>query len=263
MLSLKDGSVKNVVGGDNLQPDNLFAYGDVDGKGAVAKLQHPLDVKFTKIGDEDLLVVADSYNHALKIINLKTKNCQRIKMDRYTQLNEPNSVFIGEDNRIWIADTNNHGIKCIDWPQASTENEFDVDIFKIEFANECFGTNKLVVEDSYLKGNIQLKLDDIDINFDAPNDWKLIIETVKSGRFEYSGVIDQSRKNCDKMGVFNLVSTDLQIDAIEAIELELNIIHCEKSSGVCKMLKNKMLFNKAQLESMSNSSRELILLKLS
>lgn len=32
-LSLKDGNVKGLVGGDQFQPDNLFAYGDSDGKG--------------------------------------------------------------------------------------------------------------------------------------------------------------------------------------------------------------------------------------
>lgn len=38
---------------------DLFAYGDVDGKGIDAKLQHPLGV--ATIGE--LIYVADSYNH--------------------------------------------------------------------------------------------------------------------------------------------------------------------------------------------------------
>ena len=29
MVNLKDGCVKNVVGGDQLQPDDLFAYGTI------------------------------------------------------------------------------------------------------------------------------------------------------------------------------------------------------------------------------------------
>ena len=39
---------------------NLFAYGDVDGKGIDAKLQHPLGVA---VQDESTVIVADSYNH--------------------------------------------------------------------------------------------------------------------------------------------------------------------------------------------------------
>lgn len=38
---------------------DLFAYGDVDGKGIDAKLQHPLGV--AAIGES--VYVADSYNH--------------------------------------------------------------------------------------------------------------------------------------------------------------------------------------------------------
>lgn len=40
---------------------NLFAFGDVDGKGVDAKLQHPLGVAWTP--EQSLLYVADSYNH--------------------------------------------------------------------------------------------------------------------------------------------------------------------------------------------------------
>lgn len=40
---------------------NLFAFGDVDGKGVDAKLQHPLGVAWAP--QQRLLYVADSYNH--------------------------------------------------------------------------------------------------------------------------------------------------------------------------------------------------------
>ena len=39
---------------------DLFAYGDLDGRGVTAKLQHPLGVA---VRDADTLLVADSYNH--------------------------------------------------------------------------------------------------------------------------------------------------------------------------------------------------------
>ena len=40
---------------------NLFAFGDADGKSVDAKLQHPLAVCYHE--DEDVVYVADSYNH--------------------------------------------------------------------------------------------------------------------------------------------------------------------------------------------------------
>merc|ERR1712038_2041019 len=44
-LLVKNGGVSNVIGGDR-DPTNLFAYGDKDGKGSEAKLQHPLGVAY-------------------------------------------------------------------------------------------------------------------------------------------------------------------------------------------------------------------------
>lgn len=43
---------------------NLFAFGDVDGKGVDAKLQHPLGVAW--MPEQSLLYVADSYNHKVR-----------------------------------------------------------------------------------------------------------------------------------------------------------------------------------------------------
>lgn len=45
----------------NILNQNLFAFGDVDGKGVDAKLQHPLGVAWAP--GQSLLYVADSYNH--------------------------------------------------------------------------------------------------------------------------------------------------------------------------------------------------------
>lgn len=52
------------VGGDPLFADNLFRFGDKDGSGTGALLQHPLAVLALPSGE---VVVADSYNHRLKV----------------------------------------------------------------------------------------------------------------------------------------------------------------------------------------------------
>lgn len=44
---------------------NLFAFGDVDGVGIDARLQHPLGVTWDK--KRNLLYVADSYNHKVSL----------------------------------------------------------------------------------------------------------------------------------------------------------------------------------------------------
>lgn len=44
---------------------NLFAFGDVDGVGINARLQHPLGVTWDQ--KRNLLYVADSYNHKVSL----------------------------------------------------------------------------------------------------------------------------------------------------------------------------------------------------
>lgn len=43
-LDLNSGGSKACVGGDYLFADNLFRFGDKDGEGGTALLQHPLGV---------------------------------------------------------------------------------------------------------------------------------------------------------------------------------------------------------------------------
>jgi hypothetical protein len=61
---MKGIAVQAHVGGDPLFSDNLFRFGDRDGSGTNAMLQHPLAVLALPNGD---VIVADSYNHRLKV----------------------------------------------------------------------------------------------------------------------------------------------------------------------------------------------------
>ncbi|XP_004680480.1 PREDICTED: NHL repeat-containing protein 2 [Condylura cristata] len=122
-ISLKDGAVKHLVGGER-DPMNLFAFGDVDGEGISAKLQHPLGVTWDK--KRNLLYVADSYNHKVKVVDPKTKNCttlagtgdaSNVISSSFTEstFNEPGGLCIGENGQLlYVADTNNHQIKVMD-----------------------------------------------------------------------------------------------------------------------------------------------------
>jgi len=63
---------------------DLFAYGDLDGKGFDAKLQHPMGVCWS-VTQKQTLFVVDTYNHKvfeLRMINDKWQNveifCNRI-----------------------------------------------------------------------------------------------------------------------------------------------------------------------------------------
>ncbi|XP_057682331.1 NHL repeat-containing protein 2 isoform X2 [Corythoichthys intestinalis] len=122
-LSLRDGAVKSLVGGER-DPTNLFAFGDVDGKGVDAKLQHPLGVAWSP--KSSLLYVADSYNHKIKVVDPKTKQCRTLAGTGKagdaagpaflaSRFNEPGGICVGAGgDLLYLADTNNHQIKVLD-----------------------------------------------------------------------------------------------------------------------------------------------------
>ncbi|CAH1785142.1 unnamed protein product [Owenia fusiformis] len=125
MVTLKNGAVKALIGGER-DPTNLFAFGDKDGKGYDVRLQHPLAVTMQSPLDGHLLV-ADSYNHKIKSIDINTKACSTIigsgqsgdsicSNPAECQLNEPGGLSMDHTNQLlYIADTNNHTIKLYDF----------------------------------------------------------------------------------------------------------------------------------------------------
>lgn len=59
---------------------NLFAFGDTDGVGTTAQLQHPLGVAWNQ--NNQKLYVADTYNHKIKEINVKENSARTLKVDQ-------------------------------------------------------------------------------------------------------------------------------------------------------------------------------------
>ncbi|XP_022097683.1 NHL repeat-containing protein 2-like [Acanthaster planci] len=122
-VSLKDGAVRGVVGGD-LDPMNLFAFGDVDGSGRDAKLQHPLGLAWNPLNQH--LYVADSYNHKIKVVDPVQKSCTTVagsgKPGRVdgsilaeVEFNEPGGLCVSPTfNKLYVADTNNNAIRVMD-----------------------------------------------------------------------------------------------------------------------------------------------------
>lgn len=119
-IDLGKGRVRTLVG------TGLFDFGDRDGSLASAQLQHALGVVFWEDGK---LLVADTYNHKLKLLNLKAgKLSTLLGGDRpgsrieggKTRLNEPGGLAVFGD-RILIADTNNGRILAFDPASGRTQ----------------------------------------------------------------------------------------------------------------------------------------------
>jgi DNA-binding beta-propeller fold protein YncE len=112
-----DGGKTSSVAGSN----NLFGFGLVDGKGSVARFQHPLGVALAD--DAGTLFVADSFNNVIRRIDLSTGEVTRWlgtgKADPGTEtadgvgFYEPGGLSVG-GGVLYVADTNHHRVIAID-----------------------------------------------------------------------------------------------------------------------------------------------------
>ncbi len=102
-----EGRVETIVG------QGLFDFGDKDGTGKDVRLQHALGVA----ARDGKLIVADTYNSKLKLLDPKTKKCTTIEIKdgdgKSPAFNEPAGISIA-GNKAYIADTNAHRIRVVD-----------------------------------------------------------------------------------------------------------------------------------------------------
>lgn len=111
------GRVTTIAGTSELpRGQSLFAFGFEDGAGAQARFQHPLGIAVY----EDSLVVADSYNHALRQIEKSSGKVQTIAGNgsagnslQPLLLSEPGGLSVSGSS-LYVADTNNHQIVVLD-----------------------------------------------------------------------------------------------------------------------------------------------------
>lgn len=111
------GKVTTIVGAHDLPNGRtLFEFGDRDGVGSEARLQHPLGVHYSN----GKVFVADAYNHKIKVIDVAKREVSTWSGTGKTgtgleplQLDEPAGMAISGDT-LFVADTNNHRIVTVD-----------------------------------------------------------------------------------------------------------------------------------------------------
>ena len=133
-LDLQSGMVRTVAGGD------LFEFGDRDGTGDEARLQHPIGIAADPASGTVLL--ADSFNHKVKRVDPRSNEVRTLygdgrpldaaEAERERRpvlpavagagaplLFEPEGLAVA-DGVLWIADTNNHRLVAIDLATGQT-----------------------------------------------------------------------------------------------------------------------------------------------
>jgi len=118
-----------LVGGEDLLADNLFAFGDEDGRGGRARLQHPLAVAAATDGS-GVAYVADSYNHKVKRLDVAggavaswvgaAKPGATDGAGSRAGFWEPGGLALSPDGAtLYVADTNNGAIRRVDTASGS------------------------------------------------------------------------------------------------------------------------------------------------
>ncbi|WP_010583918.1 thioredoxin-like domain-containing protein [Schlesneria paludicola] len=116
-LSDPKGMVTTIAGPHDLpRGRSLFEFGNIDGSGDEVRFQHPLGL----VHHDGSLFVADSYNHQVRQVDLKTRAVSTWagtgKPGRElapVQFAEPAGLAIA-NGTLYVADTNNHRIVLID-----------------------------------------------------------------------------------------------------------------------------------------------------
>lgn len=121
-IDIAGGGTRTVAGGDGFIAENLFAFGDKDGRGSSAKFQHPLAV--CDAGDGWTAFCCDSYNNKIKrvardgTVTTFAGNGKPGLVDGAggkAQFWEPGGLAMSADGKtLFVADTNNYAIRQVD-----------------------------------------------------------------------------------------------------------------------------------------------------
>lgn len=112
--ALIPGGQTGVLSGSDV---NLFDFGDADGVGSEARLQHPLGIVWDAVAGN--LIIADTYNSKLKLIDPLGVTTTYLGDEQgwadgpNPQFYEPGGLAIS-GRTLYVADTNNHVIRIVD-----------------------------------------------------------------------------------------------------------------------------------------------------
>lgn len=169
---LQTGTTALTVGGDA----NLFEFGDVDGVGNEARLQHPLGLAVSG----NTLYVADTYNSKIKRINTTENSITSWLGDEAgwddgtsPQFDEPGGLSLDGDV-LFVADTNNHAIRLINVNTSQTSTLVLKGVEAFDPPDEYTGNIILVPAQKANAGQASLILeyelpDGYKVNEDAPS----------------------------------------------------------------------------------------------
>lgn len=229
------GAVKNVVGG-SIDPTDLFSFGDAVGSAQDVRLQHPMAVAYNE--STSSLVVADTYNHKVKLLNPLKRNCDEIKLDSDIKFCEPSGLdFVTQSNCLLVCDTNNHRIIKVNFNDQSA-SEFEVHGLKSAKINS--GNDQKILLGKYEIESGKESLLTFDFHF-AKN-VSFTKDTIQSIRLILSPIIWSKPEKNEKFIQFSdiqslkpisLLPNNLNYEGSTKLLIDCTFYLCNGNNGTC------------------------------
>ncbi len=115
-----------------LAGDDLFQFGDRDGRGDLARLQHPLGVAWVPVGvpGGGSVYVADTFNHKIRRLDPAMRELTTFAGKNVpgsedgpplmARFREPGGISYAK-GKLFVADTNNHRIRTVELPSGTVK----------------------------------------------------------------------------------------------------------------------------------------------
>jgi thiol-disulfide isomerase/thioredoxin len=227
---LASETVHLVVGGDA----TLFEFGDEDGQGNSARLQHPLGTSI----DGDTLYIADTYNSKVKRVDVRTGTVTSWLGSTpgwadgmEAQFNEPGGLSFS-DGLLYVADTNNHAIRVVDVASGGTSTLILKGAEKFDPPGEFRGEVVTLERTGANAGPASLTLDYL-----LPDGYKVNEEAPSSVTIAGGGVIASLPDSTayDLTGTPFPVSVPLELgEGSATVVFDVTLIYCESvATSLC------------------------------
>jgi len=220
-----DGQVQTLVG------MGLFEFGDIDGPGDEARLQHPLGIAYA----EGVLYIADTYNGKIRKVNPATREVLSVAGG----FEEPGGLS-ALGRKLYVADTNSHAIKVIDLETNAIDSLTLRGLEKLRQSGGAWSGDTIVVRQP-----ITVKPGATEVVFDValPEDYKVMPDSPT--RILFAANDGNSRSLVNRPSGFPIVwKVNIEENTILNVMVELYYCHM-RDSALCYFKESLFTINVA------------------
>jgi len=230
-----EGAVQTLVG------MGLFEFGDSDGPGDEARLQHPLGIVYA----EGVLYVADTYNGKIRKVNPATREVLSVAGG----FEEPGGVS-AVGRRLYVADTNSHAIKVIDLQTNAIESLPLRGMERLRRSGGAWSGDTIVVRQPI---TIRPGATDVVFNVELPDDYKLLPDAPT--RILFAANDGESRNLVNRPSGFPVVWT-VEIVEKTILNVMVELYYCHSRDNALCYFKESLFTINVEV-SMASENHEI------